>query len=88
MMDLVNPIGQIAGVLLMSMFELYFADILAEFVCPDAKCLEMFARNLTTGWTSWGNEVQITIKCIRFTLNSHNYEQSLFFPTGSQISAH
>ncbi|KAK3750535.1 hypothetical protein QZH41_018148, partial [Actinostola sp. cb2023] len=45
----------------------HLQDILAEFVCPDAKCLEMFARNLTTGWTSWGNEVQIAIKCIRFT---------------------
>ncbi|NWS54768.1 METL4 protein, partial [Chunga burmeisteri] len=31
--------------------------ILAEFIKPDAECLELFARNLQPGWTSWGNEV-------------------------------
>ncbi|XP_058871196.1 N(6)-adenine-specific methyltransferase METTL4 isoform X2 [Acipenser ruthenus] len=33
------------------------ADVLKEFVDPEAKCLELFARNLQPGWTSWGNEV-------------------------------
>ncbi|RXM37060.1 Methyltransferase-like protein 4 [Acipenser ruthenus] len=32
-------------------------DVLKEFVDPEAKCLELFARNLQPGWTSWGNEV-------------------------------
>ncbi|NWJ01073.1 METL4 protein, partial [Crypturellus undulatus] len=32
-------------------------EVLAEFVKPDAECLELFARNLQPGWTSWGNEV-------------------------------
>lgn len=33
------------------------AAVLAEFIKPDAECLELFARNLQPGWTSWGNEV-------------------------------
>ncbi|NXG68723.1 METL4 protein, partial [Baryphthengus martii] len=33
------------------------AAVLAEFVKPDTECLELFARNLQPGWTSWGNEV-------------------------------
>ncbi|NWT52514.1 METL4 protein, partial [Erythrocercus mccallii] len=33
------------------------AAILAEFIKPDVECLELFARNLQPGWTSWGNEV-------------------------------
>uniref|UniRef100_A0A8C6ZMT6 Methyltransferase 4, N6-adenosine n=1 Tax=Nothoprocta perdicaria TaxID=30464 RepID=A0A8C6ZMT6_NOTPE len=32
-------------------------EVLAEFVKPDAERLELFARNLQPGWTSWGNEV-------------------------------
>ncbi|XP_030908846.2 N(6)-adenine-specific methyltransferase METTL4 isoform X2 [Melopsittacus undulatus] len=31
--------------------------VLAEFLKADVECLEMFARNLQPGWTSWGNEV-------------------------------
>ncbi|NXX88511.1 METL4 protein, partial [Centropus bengalensis] len=31
--------------------------VLAEFMKPDVECLELFARNLQPGWTSWGNEV-------------------------------
>ncbi|NXK76698.1 METL4 protein, partial [Amazona guildingii] len=31
--------------------------VLAEFLKPDVECLELFARNLQPGWTSWGNEV-------------------------------
>ncbi|KFR06418.1 Methyltransferase-like 4, partial [Opisthocomus hoazin] len=33
------------------------ADVLAEFIKPDVECLELFARSLQPGWTSWGNEV-------------------------------
>uniref|UniRef100_A0A8C5Q6A6 Methyltransferase 4, N6-adenosine n=1 Tax=Leptobrachium leishanense TaxID=445787 RepID=A0A8C5Q6A6_9ANUR len=33
------------------------SEILKEYVKPDAQCLELFARNLQPGWTSWGNEV-------------------------------
>ncbi|XP_067027648.1 N(6)-adenine-specific methyltransferase METTL4-like [Acropora muricata] len=32
-------------------------DILEKYVPPQSLCLEMFARNLTPNWTSWGNEV-------------------------------
>ncbi|KFU96576.1 Methyltransferase-like 4, partial [Chaetura pelagica] len=32
-------------------------EVLAEIIKPDAECLELFARNLQPGWTSWGNEV-------------------------------
>ncbi|KAM6135522.1 N(6)-adenine-specific methyltransferase METTL4 [Pterocles gutturalis] len=31
--------------------------VLSEFIKPDVECLELFARNLQPGWTSWGNEV-------------------------------
>ncbi|NXU47076.1 METL4 protein, partial [Turnix velox] len=33
------------------------AAVLAEFLKPDVECLELFARSLQPGWTSWGNEV-------------------------------
>ncbi|KAM8966750.1 N(6)-adenine-specific methyltransferase METTL4 [Pelodytes ibericus] len=33
------------------------SEILKEYIEPDAKCLELFARNLQPRWTSWGNEV-------------------------------
>lgn len=32
-------------------------EILTEYIKPDAECLELFARYLQPGWTSWGNEV-------------------------------
>lgn len=35
----------------------YFPEILKEYTKPDVECLELFARNLQPGWTSWGNEV-------------------------------
>ncbi|NXJ55276.1 METL4 protein, partial [Spizaetus tyrannus] len=31
--------------------------VLADFIKTDVECLELFARNLQPGWTSWGNEV-------------------------------
>ncbi|KAJ8279802.1 hypothetical protein COCON_G00068680 [Conger conger] len=33
------------------------AEVLKEYLGPDPACLELFARNLQPGWTSWGNEV-------------------------------
>lgn len=33
------------------------ADVLRPYIGAEAKCLELFARNLQPGWTSWGNEV-------------------------------
>jgi len=32
-------------------------DLFKEFLPENAKCLELFARGLLPGWTSWGNEV-------------------------------
>ncbi|XP_044280011.1 N(6)-adenine-specific methyltransferase METTL4 isoform X2 [Varanus komodoensis] len=32
-------------------------EILKGYTKPDVECLELFARNLHPGWTSWGNEV-------------------------------
>ena len=32
-------------------------DFLKSHLDTDSKCLELFARNLLPGWTSWGNEV-------------------------------
>lgn len=34
-----------------------FVDLLAPYLPKDPCCLELFARNLNHGWTSWGNEV-------------------------------
>lgn len=33
------------------------SEVLKPYVRAEAKCLELFARNLQPGWTSWGNEV-------------------------------
>ena len=33
------------------------ADILSKYLPKEKQCLELFARNLLPGWTSWGNEV-------------------------------
>ncbi|XP_062510122.1 N(6)-adenine-specific methyltransferase METTL4-like [Corticium candelabrum] len=33
------------------------SDVMRQYLPKDAKCLELFARNLLPGWTSWGNEV-------------------------------
>ncbi|KAF7246312.1 Methyltransferase-like protein 4 [Varanus komodoensis] len=35
----------------------YLPKILKGYTKPDVECLELFARNLHPGWTSWGNEV-------------------------------
>uniref|UniRef100_A0A3P8T843 Methyltransferase 4, N6-adenosine n=1 Tax=Amphiprion percula TaxID=161767 RepID=A0A3P8T843_AMPPE len=32
-------------------------EVLKPYVGAEAKCLELFARSLQPGWTSWGNEV-------------------------------
>ncbi|XP_074549063.1 N(6)-adenine-specific methyltransferase METTL4 [Halichoeres trimaculatus] len=33
------------------------SEVLKPYIEPQTKCLELFARNLQPGWTSWGNEV-------------------------------
>ncbi|XP_005372720.1 PREDICTED: methyltransferase-like protein 4 isoform X2 [Chinchilla lanigera] len=33
------------------------AEVLKDYIKPGGECLELFARNLQPGWTSWGNEV-------------------------------
>lgn len=38
-------------------FFLVHTDVLRPYISAEAKCLELFARNLQPGWTSWGNEV-------------------------------
>uniref|UniRef100_K9IL44 Putative transcriptional activator adenine-specific dna methyltransferase n=1 Tax=Desmodus rotundus TaxID=9430 RepID=K9IL44_DESRO len=32
-------------------------EVLKDYIKPDGEYLELFARNLQPGWTSWGNEV-------------------------------
>lgn len=41
-------------------------DILAQYLPENPHCLELFARNLLPGWTSWGNEVLSCLKCMSF----------------------
>ncbi|NWY98267.1 METL4 protein, partial [Loxia curvirostra] len=48
------------------------AAVLAEFIKPDVECLELFARNLQPGWTSWGNEVLKFQHIDYFTLLQNN----------------
>lgn len=36
---------------------LLFTEVLKPYIRPGAECLELFARSLQSGWTSWGNEV-------------------------------
>ncbi|KAI4806853.1 hypothetical protein KUCAC02_017647 [Chaenocephalus aceratus] len=33
------------------------SEVLKPYLGAEAKCLELFARSLLPGWTSWGNEV-------------------------------
>uniref|UniRef100_A0A8D0A5K9 Methyltransferase 4, N6-adenosine n=1 Tax=Sander lucioperca TaxID=283035 RepID=A0A8D0A5K9_SANLU len=33
------------------------SEVLKPYIGAEAKCLELFARSLQPGWTSWGNEV-------------------------------
>ncbi|KAG8521109.1 Methyltransferase-like protein 4 [Galemys pyrenaicus] len=33
------------------------AEVLKDYIKPNGEYLELFARNLQPGWTSWGNEV-------------------------------
>ncbi|KAF1373131.1 hypothetical protein PFLUV_G00257140 [Perca fluviatilis] len=33
------------------------SEVLKPYIRAEAKCLELFARSLQPGWTSWGNEV-------------------------------
>lgn len=33
------------------------SEVLKPYLGPNPECLELFARNLHPGWTSWGNEV-------------------------------
>lgn len=35
----------------------FVAEVLKPYVGAEAKRLELFARSLQPGWTSWGNEV-------------------------------
>jgi len=42
---------------------LYCLDILDQFLPKKSARLELFARNLLPGWTSWGNEVRYIFSC-------------------------
>jgi len=46
----------------------YSVDILASYLPENPQCLELFARNLLPGWTSWGNEVFICQKYLILVL--------------------
>ncbi|ESN92997.1 hypothetical protein HELRODRAFT_69400, partial [Helobdella robusta] len=39
----------------------YLREVFKDHLPEDAKCLELFARNLQSGWTSWGNEVRVCV---------------------------
>ncbi|XP_034562735.1 N(6)-adenine-specific methyltransferase METTL4 [Notolabrus celidotus] len=48
------------------------SEVLKPYIGAQAKCLELFARNLQPGWTSWGNEVLKFQHTSYFTLTPSN----------------
>ncbi|XP_077411242.1 N(6)-adenine-specific methyltransferase METTL4 [Vanacampus margaritifer] len=44
------------------------AEVLKPYMKADGECLELFARSLQAGWTSWGNEVLRFQRSSYFTL--------------------
>ena len=51
-----------------------FLDLLKQYIDEPVRGLELFARNLTPGWTSWGNEVRLALKkCIVIIYNNYNF---------------
>ncbi|XP_058487568.1 N(6)-adenine-specific methyltransferase METTL4 isoform X1 [Solea solea] len=46
------------------------SEILRRYVGPEGSCLELFARSLQPGWTSWGNEVLKFQHTSYFTLSA------------------
>jgi len=40
-------------------FPLTLLEMLSDYIPgpKPARCIELFARELTAGWTSWGNEI-------------------------------
>lgn len=44
-------------------------DILKRYCNKDSRKLELFARNLLPGWTSWGNEVNEYLPHVPFCLS-------------------
>lgn len=44
-------------IIIFMFFSLFWTEVLKDYIKPDGECLELFARNLQPGWTSWGNEV-------------------------------
>ncbi|GAB4823688.1 hypothetical protein N2152v2_010734 [Parachlorella kessleri] len=41
----------------------HLGPLLRQYLPPNARCLEMFAREMFPGWTSWGNEV-LKFQCL------------------------
>ena len=53
------------------------ADIVRAYTPKDARCLELFARNLQPGVTSWGNEIIPLHQYTQKTIYLHQYTRSL-----------
>lgn len=47
-------------------------DVLKSYIGAEARCLELFARSLQPGWTSWGNEVLKFQRTSYFTVTQTN----------------
>ncbi|KAL8576526.1 hypothetical protein ACOMHN_003084 [Nucella lapillus] len=61
------------------------ADILQPYLPSSPKCLELFARNLWPGWTSWGREVLKHQNLIFYDVID-NTQQSGIIKLGSPLS--
>lgn len=62
-------------------------EVLRPYIGAEAKCLELFARNLQPGWTSWGNEVLKFQHTAYFTLTQTSDQGDLAKDKGADDCA-
>ena len=78
---------------LIEIFRYFLKDILQFYLeSKEMKCLELFARNLIPGWTSWGNEVReyVDYYFVFFLLNrsySFNFYHRLYLSLKSKFNS-
>lgn len=84
-------IGSVVAYLsLLNPFSFFFpvpTEVLRPYIGAEAKCLELFARNLQPGWTSWGNEVLKFQHTAYFTLTQTSDQEDIAKDKGTDDCA-
>ncbi|KAK3089573.1 hypothetical protein FSP39_004726 [Pinctada imbricata] len=62
-------------------------DILMKFLPEKPRCLELFARNLWPGWTSWGNEFKKILTIISTTLTIEDQIENRQTPSKLEVGS-